>query len=378
MKASKAKPYWIVLKGGFMQLLAYVALIFVSLLGSTVGVAALVPEEASFVYDLLPTTIPQWILRILLFLLCVFCIYLAIKTRVINRYGKKITALKAALDLSETAFSFVATPKGVNLVTSEKTFSLGKTVLYLRSFSIDHQKEVEEGTEDVTYEEQIAAVLHDVGQLVCIGQPAEPLPEPGALRIYYKNFDEGWKRIILGLLPTSELIVLRAGTSAGLNWEMEQVRALVNPERFVVLLLGDMTDRLQSLKILESVFQTDIDSPDEDFLPENKEKIAQKRHEATQNIGYVAHFDADWQPKVEPIPVHLGCLQGLFYDDSRTAKTRLKLAFQPVFKRLGLRWRLQLSWLSVLSLGWVAFLVLFLVFAYFYKLVTGHGLLSEL
>jgi hypothetical protein len=375
MQPTKSNKTQIAFKGRLVKALAHLAFVCFFILGCLLIMAAVFPKEAAYVFAYTKTT-PHWAIRLLFLLLGIAGFYLAIKSRVIVRYGKKITALKDVIDLSPHDFSFQSQGNGVSLITPHKSFTLGKTVLYLRSFRIDQQKEVEEGTEDHTYEEQIASILGDIGQLVCIGHPGEPLPEPGALRLYYKNHDEGWKRIITGLLPTSELIVLRAGTSAGLNWEMEQVKTMVNPERFVVLILGDMADRLQALKIIEQVFQMDIDLPDEDFLPENKEKIPKIRHEAPYCLGYVVHFDQDWQPQVEMIPIHLGCMHGLFYDDSRTAKTRLKLAFRPVFKRLGFKWRLQLSWVSVVSLGWLAFIILFLCFAFLYKKWTGHGLFS--
>jgi hypothetical protein len=376
MSQTKSNKTWIALKGSVIQALAHLAFWFFFVGGTIFFTASIIPSEVVFLFQYTHTS-PFWGTRFLFFLIGIGGFYLAIKSRVVIRFGRKIIALKDAIDLSISEFSFENKGEGISLITPHKSFSLGKTVLYLRSFGIDQQKEVEEGTEDLTYEEQIAAILNDIGQLVCIGHPGEPLPEPGALRLYYKNHDEGWKRIISGLLPTSELIVLRAGTSAGLSWEMEQVKSFVNPERFVVLILGAIDDRLKALKIIEQVFEMDIDLPDEDFLPENKDKKSVKRHEAAYCLGYVVHFDQYWQPQVESIPIHLGCIHGLFYDDSRTAKTRLKLAFQPVFKRLGFRWRLKLSWLSVISLGFVMLLILFLAFAFLYKKITGQGLLSE-
>jgi hypothetical protein len=373
VRQMKSNKIWITLRGLGVQVFAHLAFWGFLILAALFIPIAIFPSEfkALFVGT---SIVLNWGTRLLFFLLGIGSIYVAIKCRVLLRYGKKIAAIKDSIDLSESDFSFETTEAGVQLNTLRKTYALGKTVLYLRSFQIDHEKGVDEGTEDATYEEQVANILSDIGQLVCIGHPAEPLPEPGALRLYYKNQDEGWKRIVMGLLPTSQLIVLRAGTSAGLNWEMEQVKSFVNPERFVVLILGPIADRLKALKILEEVFQMDIDVPDEDFIPERN--ITKKRVEAPFYHGYIVHFDANWQPKLEIIPLHLGCWHGLFFDDSRTATTRLKLAFQPIFKRLGFRWRLPISWLSVISIGWVLFILLFLLFAFFYKKVTGHGIFS--
>ncbi len=61
-------------------------------------------------------------------------------------------------------------------------------VLYLRSFSTDAStsfKILQSGL--TTEEEQLADVLRPFGDLVAIGQPGEPLPIPGATRVYTKG-----------------------------------------------------------------------------------------------------------------------------------------------------------------------------------------------
>ena len=94
--------------------------------------------------------------------------------------------------------------------------------------------------------------------LIAIGRPGEPLPVPGADRMYAT--DAEWKDLVLQRMRAATLVVIRAGTGAGLLWEFGQAVSTLRPERVVVscsIYRRLTTTRLQdrSEKCLASLFQ---------------------------------------------------------------------------------------------------------------------------
>jgi hypothetical protein len=107
-------------------------------------------------------------------------------------------------------------------------------VLYLRSFGSDastlHKKFMSGFSNE---EEDLAEAVRPLGDLIAIGQPGEPLPLPGAARMYCASDD--WKDTVLKRMREAPLVIIRAGGSAGLLWECEQAFATVAPNRLVIL-----------------------------------------------------------------------------------------------------------------------------------------------
>lgn len=79
--------------------------------------------------------------------------------------------------------------------------------------------------------------MKEVGPFVAIGRPGEPLPELGAARVYVG--DTEWQDRVRQLMSSAQLVVLRGGGTAGLQWEVQNVFANVSPERIVFLLPYD-------------------------------------------------------------------------------------------------------------------------------------------
>src|SRR5262249_52081031 len=78
-------------------------------------------------------------------------------------------------------------------------------VLYLRSFQTDPatlSKKLFSGF--TTEEEQLADVLRPFGNLVAIGRPGEPLPLPGAARMYATESE--WKELVLDRMRSAPLV----------------------------------------------------------------------------------------------------------------------------------------------------------------------------
>jgi hypothetical protein len=94
-------------------------------------------------------------------------------------------------------------------------------VLYLRSFRTDASTRIKILASGLaTEEEQLADVLRPFGDLIAIGRPGEPLPIPGAARMYAT--DSEWKSVVLDRMRSAPLVVIRAGTGPGLLWEVGQ------------------------------------------------------------------------------------------------------------------------------------------------------------
>jgi hypothetical protein len=75
--------------------------------------------------------------------------------------------------------------------------------------------------------------LSKIGPYVAIGRPGEPLPELGAHRIYVGG---AWEEQVLTLLRRARLVVIRAGSTRGLHWELSQIMAAVEPSRVLMIL----------------------------------------------------------------------------------------------------------------------------------------------
>ena len=105
-------------------------------------------------------------------------------------------------------------------------------VLYLRSFD-DDQKSLAEGSREGfklnNEEEDLAEIVGTLGPLEAIGRPGEVLPYSGAARMYVGEGD--WHERVRQLLSLASLVILRAGDTPGLWWEVEESAKTVRPER---------------------------------------------------------------------------------------------------------------------------------------------------
>ena len=109
-------------------------------------------------------------------------------------------------------------------------------VVYLRSFADDRQPlwkifEGVNGGVTETDEELLKEVLTPVGPVIAIGRPGEDFQPPGAARFYVG--DQDWQDIVTNLVTHAVLVVVRAGSSAGLWWEISHLVQHVEPRRVV-------------------------------------------------------------------------------------------------------------------------------------------------
>lgn len=83
-------------------------------------------------------------------------------------------------------------------------------------------------------EECIVDDLKQLGSVVAIGRPGEPLPELGASRLYAR--DEEWQARVLEMLHRANAVVLVAGESQGVKWELREVLSSVSLDRVALYL----------------------------------------------------------------------------------------------------------------------------------------------
>jgi hypothetical protein len=126
-------------------------------------------------------------------------------------------------------------PSGDELMASDKR----RPVLLLRSFadegmSIAAAPSWSQVSSLARMEESIAEQLRPFGPLVAIGKPGETLPRLGASRNYYSDAD--WQAAALALMRDALLIVVIAGVSRGLRWELEAIARSGHQSKLLVVM----------------------------------------------------------------------------------------------------------------------------------------------
>lgn len=71
------------------------------------------------------------------------------------------------------------------------------------------------------FEAEFARYLAPFGPLVAIGEPGEPIPQLGAARAYVD--DTKWKAVVDDLIDRSGLVLMIAGDTPGVQWELKEV-----------------------------------------------------------------------------------------------------------------------------------------------------------
>ncbi len=85
-----------------------------------------------------------------------------------------------------------------------------------------------------TFQSQLAMVMERIGPYIAVGRPGAPLPGTGAARLYVP--DDLWQARVCELLQGARLVIIRAGTSAGLQWEIKNVMQSIRPQQLLVIL----------------------------------------------------------------------------------------------------------------------------------------------
>lgn len=137
-------------------------------------------------------------------------------------------------------------------------------ILYLRPFHIDppefpsiilpfittpreHLKYLSRGTP----EENLTKLLWQLGPVIAVGRPGEKLPQLGAIRLYFNN--EEWQEKVNTLMTLSQLVVIQAGYTGGIEWELSLAKARLQPYR---LLFSFLSWRTLSKKLRQREYET--------------------------------------------------------------------------------------------------------------------------
>lgn len=87
------------------------------------------------------------------------------------------------------------------------------------------------------FEQQIANSFQEVGPLIAIGEPGEKLPQLGAARSYLA--DDAWQQAVLGWIGESLMIVMVAGTTQWIRWELHRILENGRQSHLIILLPPD-------------------------------------------------------------------------------------------------------------------------------------------
>jgi hypothetical protein len=154
-------------------------------------------------------------------------------------------------------------------------------VVYLRPFATDQQRARLAG---MRHEQVLARAFRKVGPFVAIGDPTERLPQLGAARMYAD--DDEWREVVADLTARAGVVVLHAGESEGLAWEIEHVMGLDEPERLLIALPvqagRDQPTKQESYETFRRMFGHLFPRP----LP------------ATIGTSTFLFFEADWTPQL--------------------------------------------------------------------------------
>ncbi len=208
----------------------------------------------------------------------------------------------------------------------------GDFVLYLRAFTDDIKftevKVSNRGTASSpvlapvprTEEEQIRDAVLPFGPLIAVGRPGEPLPELGAQRGYLRH--DSWQGTVLAMMRAAHLVLLSAGLSQGLHWELTQAIANVPPERLVLIIPMDHQEYSQFRQQLSHCFPQGLPP-----YPEGKTvKYSEK-------IRGVIYFNPDWDPAFARFD-----LESARGNKIRTIESHFVYGLQPVYQKLGAPW----------------------------------------
>lgn len=203
-------------------------------------------------------------------------------------------------------------------------------VLYLRSFRTDTSTSVKALAVGLSsHEEQLADVLRPFGTLIAIGKPGEPLPLPGAARMYAS--DAEWKSIVLERMSVAPLIVIRASTSRSVLWEVEQAIQTLPPHKIIFFIMDmSMKDYHQfAARLREELGLALPPIPAFGLL----QAVVDLRQNPSKAQSGFLYFPADWTPVFLPLP---NTIVRLGYNDLRES---FNTALRPVFELHGVPWQ---------------------------------------
>ncbi len=114
-------------------------------------------------------------------------------------------------------------------------------VLFLRSFQADAKDErkrwlnllfqSKDGV-PLSKEQKLTELMTKNGPVIAVGRLGEKLPQLGAARVYISN--ELWQESVKMYMSQCKLILIRAGKTSGLKWELKEIINSIDPEKVLI------------------------------------------------------------------------------------------------------------------------------------------------
>jgi hypothetical protein len=158
------------------------------------------------------------------------------------------------------AFPFWIVGSKLGAPTAEEVISRSERphVLYLRPFQADSEQLISRVLSAFrrfyagfyappSGEEKLASQFESIGPMIAIGKPGERLATLGAARLYVS--DAEWQQTVERLTTDAVLVIIRAGLSQGLLWEIEQIVGHSEPSR--ILLIAPLKSKKQDESFAE-------------------------------------------------------------------------------------------------------------------------------
>jgi hypothetical protein len=177
-------------------------------------------------------------------------------------------------------------------------------VLLLRSFSDDPQQVRARNVlarylflglrKDLRLEAAISGELSRLGPFVAIGQPGERLPQLGAARAYFT--DDEWQTAVIDWMERARLVVMVAGLSNWVTWELRQLALRGQLGKLLILLPpGEPEDRASRWQLVADCLagsqagQSMREAPPDDALavvPATPDGLTIIRSKTTKQVDY--------------------------------------------------------------------------------------------
>jgi hypothetical protein len=240
-----------------------------------------------------------------------------------------IICLTLALSFARPLYKY---GKQLSMPTAHEVLISGKSpVLYLRSFkSQDTTGKIIERLPHpqlhftsglLTEEESLARALNQIGPCVTIGIPGEELPELGCSRLYVSKEVE-WQNKVEELMNNARLVVLRAGNSNGLFWEMEKAKQILSPEKLLIVAAIDPEGGNEYRQFcIEVNKRMGLTLPPLHGQPQMGSSL----------LGFI-YFQQNWTPQSI-------MLRGT---NDKSVRRTIELTLDPVLKQLGVKTRTRL------------------------------------
>ncbi len=176
-----------------------------------------------------------------------------------------------------------------------------------------------------------------IGDLIAIGEPGEELPKPGAARVYISH--DGWQDRVEAEIRKARLVVVRAGKTPGVFWELGRCRVLLEPHQ---LLVQVNLSKRRYRAFREAALDAGMELPEVNTLPAGR-------------ISGLISFNDNWVPSYSPLvaPFNRRSLASEEFSQFRSV-------LQPTFEKLGVLWEpppkaawpyLKWPWLILAVLG---------------------------